>query len=95
MDFWGPPWGKVPPNHVKVFVSKISTDIKKRWHLKLSRSKNWFLGGLFCSPMEGGTPKPRRNIFLLNIDWYQKIQASYVKQFKKLMFVVGTWGGPR
>ena len=45
--------------------------------------------------MEGGIPKPRRNIFLLNIDWYQKTLAPYNKQFKKLMFVVGTWGGPR
>ena len=29
IDFWGSPREIVPPHHVKVFVSSISTDIKK------------------------------------------------------------------
>ena len=31
--------GVVPPNYDKIFVSQISTDIKKNWHPSLSRSK--------------------------------------------------------
>ena len=42
----------------------------------------------------GGTPKPRQSICLLNMDWYQKTLAPYVKPFKKLMFGVATWGVP-
>ena len=49
-----------------------------------------FWGVHFGSSRGGGTLKPRRNIFLLNIDWYQKTLAPYVKQFKKLMFGVAT-----
>ena len=37
--FGGVPGGVVPPNYVKIFVSQISTDIKKNWHPSLSRSK--------------------------------------------------------
>ena len=28
-SIWGGPGGVVPPNYVKIFVSQISTDIKK------------------------------------------------------------------
>ena len=41
IDFGGAQFGlrggSVLPNHVKIFSSKMSTDIKKHWHLKLSR----------------------------------------------------------
>ena len=37
--FGGVSGGVVPPNYVKIFVSQISTDIKKNWHPSLSRSK--------------------------------------------------------
>ena len=47
----------VPPNHFKMFVSKISTDSKKQWHLSLSHSKKNFGGGKFGESWEGGTSK--------------------------------------
>ena len=58
--------------------------------------KHWidFLGVHFGSPRGAVAPKPHQNIFLLNMDWKQKTVAPYVKQFKKLMFGVATWGGP-
>ena len=95
MILWSPFWSwreLVPPFHIKICSSQISTDIKKHWHLKLSCSQNWFLGSPFCSPRGAIPPKPRQNIFLLNIYRYQKSLAPYVKQFKKLMFGMATWG---
>ena len=52
-SIWGVSGGVVPPNYVKIFVSKISTaDIKKHWHRKLSRSKTWFFVGPLWSLRE-------------------------------------------
>ena len=36
--------GVAPPNYVKIFVCKISADIKTDWHPKLSHSKIDFWG---------------------------------------------------
>ena len=75
IDFWGVcfrvvPEGLVPPNYVKILISKISTaDIKKHWQRKLSPSKKMVWGG---SQKGGDTPKPRQNICILNIYWQQK-----------------------
>ena len=89
-SIWGVPGGVVPPNYVKIFVSQISTDIKKNWHPSLSRSKIWFFGAPFRGgPRGGGTPKPCLNISLLNIYWYQK-NGTLGYMVKKSCF----WGGP-
>ena len=56
-----------PPNYVKIFVFHTSTDIKKNWHTRLSRSKIGFWGS-----REGWYLKLCQNICLLNIYWYQE-----------------------
>ena len=67
-SIWGGPRGVAPPNYVKIIVFKISADIIKHWHSKLSYSKNWFVGDPFGGvPGGGGTPKLFQNICLLNI----------------------------
>ena len=77
IDFWGVCFGVVPervapPNYVKIFISKIFTaNIKKHWHCKLSRSKDWIWGDLRV----GDSPKPRQNICILNTYWQQKTLA--------------------
>ena len=47
----------VPLNYVKIFVFSISTDIKKKWHLSLNHSKNWFLEPNFGKIPKGVAPK--------------------------------------
>ena len=45
-----------------MFISKTSTaDIKKHWHRKLGRSKDWFLGG---SPRGRYTQATSKHLYL-------------------------------
>ena len=60
--FGGVPEGVVPPNSVKIFVSQISTDNKKNWHPRLSRSKICFFGGF---PGGGWYPQTMSKYFSL------------------------------
>ena len=86
-SIWGGPWGDVvPPNYVKIFVSQISTDIKKNWHPSLSRSKIWFFGG---SP-GGWYPQTMSKYFSLKYLLISKKTGTLGYMVKKICF----WGGP-
>ena len=85
----GSPGGVVPPNYVKIFVSQISTDIKKNWHPRLSPFKNL----IFWGPILGGprgesgvharyTVKKKVSVYL-NKDFVCKKCRSVVKNFKE------------
>ena len=50
------------------------------------------MGSILVPERGSGTPKPRQNIFILNIFLYQKTRAPYDKQFEKLIFGVSIWG---
>ena len=55
-SIWGGPGGVVPPNYVKIFVSQISTDIKKTGTLAWAVQKFDFLGPHFGGVSEGVVP---------------------------------------
>ena len=85
LGFWGStlggPRGAAPSNYVKVFVSKTSTaDIKKHWHRKLTRSKNWFWGGF----PSGAIPPNHAKIFVSEIPtdsnkhWHPSLSHSKI-----------------
>ena len=52
-------------------------------------------GGTILVPEGRWYPQTTSKFFLLNIHWYQKTLAPYVKLFKKVVFGVAVWGGPR
>ena len=56
-SIWGVPGGVVPPNYVKIFVSQISTDIKKTGTLAWAVQKFDFLGPHFGGVPGGVAPK--------------------------------------
>ena len=93
--FWGGPFGGVPggvvpPNYVKIFVSQISTDIKKNWHPSLSCSKNWFFGAPFWGGPRGGGwyPQTMSKYFSLKYLLISKKNGTLGYMVKKICF----WG---
>ena len=62
----------VSPNYAEIFVCKLSTDIKKHYHLRLNRLKNSVLDGPFGGRGGGGVS---------NYVNYVKYTPNYVKTF--------------
>ena len=77
----GGPRGVGTTNYVKIFFFKISTaDIKKLWHRKLCRSKNWCWGNPWRGRYPQTTSKYLRLKYLLTAkkQWHPSLSHSKI-----------------